>query len=360
MDRDGVQTEKSSLFNSIENPKLTFRFSMLRSFVASNFDAGSAWPCVADRAHKDPMQSGGRKLIRKNLEQRAEILHLIRSFFRGRGFLEVETPLRIPTPLPEAHIEVIPSDGWVLQPSPEPCMKRLLSAGHEKIFQICKCFRKAERGRRHLPEMTMLEWYAAGQTYDDLMTCCEELTRNIARALGTGDRLSYQGMKLDISAPWPRLTVSEAFQRYGSVSMEQALALGRFDEIMGIEIEPNLGRERPVLLIDYPAEKASLARLKHENPAVTERFELYIGGLELCNGFSELNDAAEQRRRFEAEQKFMRDSGRPTYPLPEQFIEALAHLPPCAGNALGIDRLVMLFCDAGAIDEVVAFTPEEM
>jgi lysyl-tRNA synthetase class 2 len=208
--------------------------------------------------------------------------------------------------------------------------------------------------------MTMLEWYAAGQTYNDLMACCEELTRNIARALGTDDRLSYQGLTLDISTPWPRLTVSEAFRRYGSVSMEQALALGRFDEIMGVEIEPNLGRERPVLLIDYPAEKASLARLKHENPAVAERFELYIGGLELCNGFSELNDAAEQRRRFEAEQKFRRDSGRPTYPLPEKFIEALAHLPPCAGNALGIDRLVMLFCNAGAIDGVVAFTPEEL
>jgi lysyl-tRNA synthetase class 2 len=292
--------------------------------------------------------------------RRAEILNLIRSFFRDQGFLEVETPLRIPAPLPEAHIEVISSDGWVLQPSPELCMKRLLAAGHEKIFQIGKCFRKAERGRRHLPEMTMLEWYAAGQTYDDLMACCEELIRHIARELGMGGRLSYQGLTIDLAAPWPRLTVSKAYRRFTPISAEEALAQSRFDEIMGLAIEPNLGKERPVFLIDYPAEKASLARLKPENPAVAERFELYIGGLEICNGFSELNDAAEQRQRFEAEQQRLCDSGRSAYPLPEKFLEALKRLPPCAGNALGIDRLVMLFCDAAAIDEVVAFTPEEL
>jgi lysyl-tRNA synthetase class 2 len=295
-----------------------------------------------------------------NIRRRAEILHLIRGFFRDHGFLEVETPLRIPAPLPEAHIEVIASDDWVLQPSPELCMKRLLAVGHEKIFQICKCFRKAERGRRHLPEITMLEWYASGQAYDDLMTCCEDLVRLIARGLGMGDSLSYQGLTIDLAAPWQRLTVSDAFRRFASISMEQALAQGCFDEIMGLAIEPNLGKERPIFLIDYPAPKASLARLKPENPSVAERFELYIGALELCNGFSELNDVAEQRQRFQAEQKFIRDSDRPVYPLPEKFLEALAHLPPCAGNALGIDRLIMLFCDAGAIDDVVAFAPEDL
>jgi len=295
-----------------------------------------------------------------NLERRAEVLHLIRSFFRDLSFLEVETPLRIPAPLPEAHIEVMPSDEWVLQPSPELCMKRLLAAGHEKIFQICKCCRKAERGRRHLPEMTMLEWYASGQTYIDLMACCEDLIRRIACGLGMGDTLSYQGLTVDLSAPWPRLTVSDAFRRFGPVSMEQALAKGDFDEIMGIEIEPKLGIDRPFFLIDYPVEKASLARLKLDHPGVAERFELYIGGLELCNGFSELNEAAEQRRRFTAEQKLIQNLGKTVYPLPEKFIEALERLPPCAGNALGIDRLAMLFCDAAAIDEVVAFTPEDL
>ncbi len=306
------------------------------------------------------MPSFNRKVIRTNLIRRAEILHLIRGFFAAHGYLEVETPLRIPAPLPEAHIEVIPADGWVLQPSPELCMKRLLATGYEKVFQICKCFRKAERGRRHLPEMTMLEWYAAGQTHDDLMVCCEELFRHTACGLGMGDALSYRGVIIDLSAPWPRLTVNDAFRRFASISMGQALAQGRFDEIMGIEIEPNLGKEHPLFLIDYPAEKASLARLKPEHPGVAERFELYIGGLELCNGFSELNDADEQRRRFTAEQKLIQNSGKTVYPLPEKFLGALERMPPCAGNALGIDRLVMLFCDAAAIDDVVAFTPEEL
>jgi len=294
------------------------------------------------------------------LVRRAALVHLVRDFFAAQGYLEVETPLRIPTPLPEAHIELIPADGWVLQPSPELCMKRLLAAGHEKIFQICKCFRKAERGRRHLPEMTMLEWYALGQTYNDPMACCEDLIRHIGRGFGMSGTLSYQGLTVDIASPWPRLTVADAFRCFASIPMEQALARGRFDEIMGIEIEPNLGKERPLFLIDYPAEKASMARLKPENPAVAERFELYIGGLELCNGFSELNDAAEQRRRFEAEQDLMRAAGKPAYPLPEKFLTALADMPPCAGNALGVDRLAMLFCDAAAIDEVVAFVPEEL
>jgi lysyl-tRNA synthetase class 2 len=295
-----------------------------------------------------------------HLTRRAEVLQLVREFFYARGYLEVETPVRIPAPLPEAHIEWIPSGDWVLQPSPEICMKRLLAAGYTKIFQICKCFRQAERGRRHLPEMTMLEWYAVGQTYADLMACCEELVLFIARGIGADGTLVYQGQTVDLSPPWPRLTVSEAYRRFASIFAEEALAQGRFDEIMGLEIEPNLGKDRPIFLVDYPAEKASLARLKPTDQSVAERFELYMVGLEVCNGFSELNDADEQRRRFEAEQDLRRAAGKPVHPLPEKFLAALADLPPCAGNALGIDRLVMLFCDAATIDEVVAFTPERL
>ena len=297
---------------------------------------------------------------RNNLARRAELLRWVRGFFADAGYLEVETPVRIPAPLPEAHIEVVAADGWVLQPSPEICMKRLLAAGHEKIFQICKCFRKAERGRRHLPEMTMLEWYAVGETYRDLMTRCEELVLHVAQGLGADRSLLYQGLTIDLAPPWERLSVADAFTRYGSLSMPAALAQGRFDAIMGLEIEPRLGLERPVFLYDYPAEHGSLARLKPEDPCLAERFELYIGALELCNGFSELNDASEQRRRFAAEQARMQARGAPVHRLPEKFLAALAHMPACAGNALGIDRLVMLFTDAAAIDEVVAFAPEEL
>ncbi len=296
----------------------------------------------------------------KNLVLRAEVLHRVRGFFREQGYLEVETPVRIPAPLPEAHIDPIGSEGWVLQPSPEVCMKPLLAAGCARIFQICKCFRKGERGRRHLPEMTLLEWYAADESYSDLMTRTEQLVLYIAQGLGRGNELVYQGARIDLGPPWTRLTVAEAFRRYASLPVDAALAQGRFDELMGVEIEPRLGAERPVFLHDYPAACGSLARLKPGDPAVAERFELYIGGLELCNGFSELTDPAEQRRRFEGELDILRRRDRPVHGLPEKFLEALAAMPACAGNALGIDRLVMLLADAASIDEVVAFTPERL
>lgn len=301
-------------------------------------------------------------LIRKsaNLQRRAEILHLTRAFFRDRGYLEVDTPLRIPVPLPEAHIEPIGSEGWALQPSPEICMKPLVAAGFERIVQVCKCFRKGERGRRHLPEMTLLEWYAAGDTYAEAMAMTEQLVGHVARGLGVNHELAYQGARIDLTAPWPRLTVAEAFRRHASLTVEDALARGRFDELMGLEVEPRLGLERPLFLHDYPAACGSLARLKPGDPAVAERFELYIGGLELCNGFSELTDPAEQRRRFAAELDTRRGQGRPAHGLPQRFLDALAALPPCAGNALGLDRLTMLFCDAAEIDAVVAFAPEDL
>jgi elongation factor P--(R)-beta-lysine ligase len=298
--------------------------------------------------------------IRINLIKRAEILHLIRGFFREHGYLEVETPIRIPIPLPEAHIDLIGSEGWVLQPSPEICMKPLLAAGCKRIFQICKCFRKSERGRRHLPEMTLLEWYATAETYRDLMTRTEQLILQVAQGLGLQKTLMYQGGRIDLSPPWPRVTVAEAFGRWASLPMDAALAQGRFDELMGLEIEPRLGYDRPVFIHDYPAACGSLARLKPEDPTVAERFELYIGGLELCNGFSELIDPIEQRRRFETEREVKRQRGQPVHALPEKFLAALATLPPCAGNALGLDRLVILLADAAAIDEVVAFTPERL
>ena len=298
--------------------------------------------------------------IRKNLMLRAEVLQLIREFFRDHGFLEVETPLRIPVPLPEAHIDPVSSEGWVLQPSPEICMKQLLAAGYARLFQVCKCFRKGERGRQHLPEMTMLEWYAAGETYLDLMRRCQELILHIARGLEIGNELRYRGTRIDLTPPWPMQSVADAFLYYASLSVESALAQGRFDEMMGLEIESKLAWKRPVFLCDYPATCGSLARLKPSDPSVAERFELYIGGLELCNGFSELNDPIEQRRRFEAELDVKRQRRQKAHGMPEKFLAALDGMPPCAGNALGIDRLVMLFTDASEIDEVVSFTPEDL
>jgi len=298
--------------------------------------------------------------IEKTLKLRADILRLVRGFFISRGYLEVETPIRIPAPAPEAHIEAEPSGPWFLHTSPELCMKRLLSAGYSHIFQLCKCFRKGERGEKHLPEITLLEWYRASATYEDLMDECEDLIGFLARQTGAGDCLVYQGITIDLTSPWPRLAVSEAFDRYASLSMVEALACGKFDEAMGLEIEPELNFGRPVFLYDYPASKGALARRKHRDGTLAERFELYIAGLELCNAFSELTDAAEQRARFEAEIADRCRLGRPITPMPVLFLEALDHMPPAAGCAFGIDRLVMLFADAARIDTVVAFTPEEL
>ena len=296
----------------------------------------------------------------QNLRLRARIIQTVRQFFAEHDYLEVETPIRIPAPAPEAHIDAQPSGDWYLQTSPELCMKRLLAAGYPRIFQICKCFRRGERGCRHLPELTLLEWYTAGADYNGMMTQCEALIGSIARLAGPGDVLRYQGQGIDLTPPWPRLTVAEAVGRFTSVSVEQTLRENRFDEVMGLDVEPQLGIDKPVFLYDYPAACGALARLKPEDCRLAERFELYIGGLELCNAFTELNDANEQRARFDEERESRRQAGLTVYPMPERFLDALKDMPAAAGNALGIDRLVMLFADTTKIDDVVAFTPEEL
>lgn len=290
------------------------------------------------------------------LKERAAIIQAVRSFFIDHGFLEVETPIRIPAPAPEAHIEPEPSGDWYLQTSPELCMKRLLAGGCSQIFQICKCFRRHERGDRHLPEMTMLEWYRAGADYRDLMTDCEGLFA----ALNAGRRLAQldAGQPIDLTPPWPRLTLAEAFRLYAPISLTEAMAQGCFEEVLVCSVEPRLGHGFPVFLCDYPASQASLASLHPDNPEIAQRFELYYNGVELANGFTELTDAREQRHRFEVEQDHIHSQGRVPPPMPEPFLTDLCRMPPAAGIALGIDRLVMLLTGATNINQVVTFPPE--
>lgn len=295
---------------------------------------------------------------KKKLELRAKILSSIRRFFDKAGYLEVETPCRIPAPTPEVHIEAEMAGEWYLHTSPELCMKQLLAAGYPRIYQICKCFRHGERGRRHLPEMTMLEWYTADCDYTDMMSQTEALIRFVAEDMGKGDMMSYQGQPIDLSKPWDRLPLKRAFERYAAMTMEATVRKDLFDEIMVNNIEPNLRRDKPVFVYDYPVRHGSLARLKEDDPAVVERFELYIGGLEICNAFSELTDPDEQRQRFEAEIAYRQSQGKVTYPIPKKFLDDLQQMPSAAGNALGIDRLIMLFTDSARIDDVVAFVPE--
>ncbi len=272
----------------------------------------------------------------------------------------MDTPLLIPAPAPESHIDAIPAGQWFLHTSPELCMKRLLAAGYERIFQICRCWRADERGVRHLPEFTMLEWYRTEADYRDLMRDCEELVRSVAVAMGHGTTIRYREAVIDLASEWERLSVREAFGRYTDSSMGEALANDTFDLLMVEKIEPRLGIRRPTFLYDYPAERSALARLSPSDPTVAERFELYVNGLELANAFSELTDPAEQRQRFESEAADRAERQRTVYPLPEPFLNELATMPTAAGIALGIDRLVMVLLDAATIDEVVAFIPEEL
>lgn len=305
--------------------------------------------------------SNWQLMRRKNaLHRRARVIQSIREFFIARGFLEVETPFRIPAPAPESHIEAIESEGWFLQTSPELCMKRMLSAGYELLFQICRCWRHSERGERHLPEFTMLEWYRAEADYRTLMADCESLLQFVAEKLDLGGTIRIGDREVSLHLPWERLTVRQAFERYGTVSMDEALTADLFDEVMVREIEPNLGWNVPVFLHDYPAVRAALARTRQDDPSVAERFELYAGGLELANGFSELTDAAEQRARFEDEMSARDSFCRKSYPMPEKFLAELPSMPESAGIALGVDRLVMVMLNLEQIDDAVAFTPEEL
>jgi lysyl-tRNA synthetase class 2 len=294
------------------------------------------------------------------LTLRAEIIHTIRRFFAEQGYLEVETPHLVAELAPELHIDAIRVGDAFLHTSPELCMKRLLACGYSKIFQICRCFRKGERGGHHLSEFTLLEWYRAEADYQTLMTECEAMICFLCRSLGLGGRIEYQALQVDLQRPWERMSVSEAFRRYASVPLTEALVADRFDEIMVTEIEPQLRRNNPVFLFDYPASHAALARLKEDDPRVAERFELYLAGIELANAFSELTDPKEQTQRFEAERRKQRHHGKAVYPMPHRFLAALPAMPAAAGIAFGIDRLVMVLANVARIDDVVCFTPEEV
>lgn len=295
-----------------------------------------------------------------NLYLRADIVAAIRSFFASRRFLEVDTPHLIPANAPEEYIDPHGSGDRYLHTSPEICMKRLLCRGHERIFQICRCWRRDERGSRHLPEFAMLEWYRRDSDYRQLMEDCQELLRWVALTCGKSEGIDYQGQRLEPCREAQRITVRDAYARYAVKDVAVAVADGTFDELMVTRIEPSLPTHVPVILMDYPAEMAALARLKADDESVAERFELYLGGLELANGFSELNDSREQRQRFLVANERRIEAGLSPLPLPEPFLDELASLPPSAGIALGVDRLVMLFADAPRIDDVISFTPEEL
>lgn len=285
------------------------------------------------------------------LSKRSRVLRTVRAFFYEEGFIEVETPIRIPAPALETHIDAPPSGRAWLRSSPELHIKRLLVAGCERLFEMGPCFREAECGRRHNPEFTMLEWYRTQADYLDILQDTERL---VLRVLS--EAFTYQGTPIDLSTPWPRMSVREAFLTWAGWDPTAKWDADRFDEDLVSKVEPSLPRQTPFVLMDYPAPAAALARIKPEDPAVAERWEVYIGGLELANAYTELCDPAAQRKRFEIAAAERRSLGKVVYPMDEPFLKALEKgLPPCGGIALGVDRLVMLACDAADIAEVRPF-----
>lgn len=323
-----------------------------------------------------------------------------RRTFEKAGFDEIEPPLLIPAPGMEPHINVfetrfVPEMGatmgerplW-LHSSPEYAMKRLLAEGWERIYSLGKVFRNGEIATFHNPEFTMLEFYRAnladderaGRGYGPILSDLEELTLAAAEALGVGPTLEFKGGLIDLTPPWDRLSVSEAFASRAGIELpldgdvELLRARGRergfdlpdslqtFDDVffaIFLSIEPGLGWPRPTFLVDWPASMASLARLRVDDPTIAERFELYIGGVELANGFFELNDSVEQRRRLEEEQAFRKKEGKPVYPIDDRFVEAVGRMPTSAGVALGVDRLLMILAGFESIDQVVLFPSSE-
>jgi lysyl-tRNA synthetase class 2 len=303
----------------------------------------------------------------KRLRERALVLARVRAFFDARGFVEVQTPVMVPSPGLDLHLSAFEVEGgdaraarWLMT-SPEYQMKRLLADGWQRVYQIAPCFRRGELGARHNPEFTMLEWYRAGAGVDDVMRDTEQLVAAV-----TGGTVRIEGRTIDVRPPLDRLSVCDAFGRHAGWSEAETLEAASHDEdrffrTLVEQVEPALARlDRGVFLVDYPAAQASLARRKPADPRLAERFELYVAGVELCNGFGELVDPVEQRARLEQDQRARSERGLPVYPLDEKFLEGLSRVPPSGGNALGLDRLVALACGTTEIASVMAFTADEL
>jgi len=312
------------------------------------------------------------------IHHRARVLAAVRQFFAEREFTEVETPLLVPSPGLEIHLDAVAAGSGYLITSPEYQMKRLLAAGFERIYQVCKCFRAGEHGPFHSSEFSMIEWYRAFTSLDAIIADTEQLVYAVC-----GPTAQVGGRQIAVAPPWPRMTVREAMSRWAGVAVdggESASDLVAAVRAAGIEVESGaawddaffaafLERVEPqiaaldhgLILEDWPAPLAALARRRQDAPQIALRFEAYVGGVELANAFDELTDAREQRARFEAEQRVRAARGKPVYPIDEKLLAALNEgLPPSAGIALGLDRLIMIATGADRIDDVLAFAANEL
>jgi len=295
------------------------------------------------------------------LVARARAIAEIRAFFADEEFVEVQTPLRVRAPGVDSNVDAIRSAGGYLITSPELSHKRLLVGGLPRLFELARVLRADEQGALHEPEFTLLEWYRAFSDYEAVLDDTERLVARVARCLRRRPELvTPSGRRIDARPPFPRLTVRDAFRRYAGVKDAADLAASdedRYFELLVGRVEPRLAAlDRPIFLLDYPLSQAALARPSPRDGSVAERFELYVGGVELSNGYGELTDPIEQARRFRTERQARKKAGRPVYPTDQRFLAALREgMPAASGNALGVDRLVMLATGAKSISEVIAF-----
>lgn len=284
--------------------------------------------------------------------KRALAIRAIREYFDAEGFVEVDTPVRIPAPANEPHIIPPASGDWFLRASPELQLKRLLAMGFTKLYQIGPCFRQGESGDRHSPEFTMLEWYRANATYIDVLDDMHKYVVAAAKAVNNTTIVERDGIKLDLAEPWEIITVQAAMIKYAGWDPLEEYDQDRFDFDMGIKVEPQLPKDKVVVLMDYPAQAAALAQLSSKDSRVAERWEAYAFGIELCNAFGELIDPIEQRARFIAARNEKIECGETPMPFDEDFLATLGSMPPSGGAALGIDRLIMVLTGAPTINKV--------
>jgi len=307
------------------------------------------------------------------LRHRARMLGIARTCFTEAGVVEVETPLLSRAAVTDVHLDSVPAEvaglgRMYLHTSPEYPMKRLLAAGLGDCYQVCRVFRDGERGSHHNPEFTMIEWYRLGFDAQRLMDDVEALVRRMLaglRDVPRAQRITYREAVREVGGADPMVASARelvAALRHHGVAVPPSSLQDRdalLDLLVSAVVGPRLGHDRPVFVHDYPASQAALARIRPADFPVAERFELYLDGLELANGFHELADSSEQRRRFEADLAARASLGRPARPVDERFLAALDHgLPDCSGVALGFDRLVMAACRLSSIDEVLAFPVE--
>ncbi len=322
--------------------------------------------------------------LKKIYETRLQILRLTREFFWSQNFMEAETPIALRLPGQEPYLNPMPvefldprleSHKFYLRTSPEYALKKLLATGYEKVFEIGKCFRNEESfGGTHNPEFTMIEWYRAPGTYLDFMDDAERLFKYIGDKL-TINKLKYKECEIDLSRPWQRIKVKDLWQQYIGVNLDDYLQIepmrkltvelgyqvsdsdeyeDLFYKIFLNKIENQLGIEVPTFVYDYPAQLCSLSKKCDNDPQYAERAELYIGGLELANGFGELVDATAQSENLEKDKALRQHLNRPTWEVDRDFIAALkSGIKPAGGIALGVDRMVLLFTGALDINEVI-------